>query len=107
MAGKGRGGIYIAAETFLGDLREVMRERRSVKNSGSVECIASVDELGEQKVPRARAGRYRRAFYRFSHGPLFLRRLSFQSHRDGGRRPKSFRERKTREDDDGAVDRWW
>jgi len=29
----------------------------------------AVDELGRQKVPRTRAGRYRRdAFYRFSHG---------------------------------------
>jgi len=58
----------------------------------------------EQKAPQIRAGRYRRILLLFPR-PLFLR-LSFQSHRDGGRRPKSFRERKTREEDDGTVDRW-
>jgi len=86
-----------------------MRKRRSEKNGTIVECITASQRStnldgAKGSASSRRVGRYRRDLPLFPR-PLFLRRLSFQSHRDGGRRPKSFRERKTHEDDDGTVDR--
>lgn len=51
------------------------REKEAKQSAQSLKCTtcgAAVDELAEQKVPRTRAGRYRDAFYRFSHGPLVV-----------------------------------
>jgi len=88
----------------LGDLPRVTRERKRGRRKNSArgllrdcadcECIAAVVELGAKgSASRALTTD---AFYRFSHGPYSLaaRSVSIAS-RNGGRRPKSFRQRKT------------
>lgn len=74
-------GLKYRAKTLLAILSRVTRERkrgRGGKNSARdcAECAESASRVHrewrstnlEQKVPRKSSARYRRAFYRFSHG---------------------------------------